>query len=89
MERNSSGASHRNFRGERGVNCTVNDLISNHYGMFASRRKILAKDADVSVRTAENWLQGLCEPQAGRLKVLSDNNPEFRAELIAWLEGRS
>lgn len=71
------------------MGCTVNSLIVHHYGPLASRRKRLANDAEVSIRTAENWLLELCEPQAGRLKVLADNNPAFRADLIAWLEDRS
>jgi hypothetical protein len=85
MERKSSGASHQVFRGD-GMNATVNDLISAHYAALASRRKLLARDAGVSVRTAENWLARICEPQACKLKSLADNNPEFRADLIAWLQ---
>jgi transcriptional regulator with XRE-family HTH domain len=68
------------------MSATVNDLISAHYAPLASRRKVLARDAGVSPRTAENWLAKLCEPQACKLKSLADNNPEFRADLIAWLQ---
>jgi hypothetical protein len=84
---NSSGSKHRNFRGDKSVSTTVNDLIIDHYGHLASRRKILANDAAVKIRTAENWLLGMCQPQADSLKALCESNPDFRKSLIEWLEG--
>jgi len=70
------------------VSSTVNDLIIDHYGPLASRRKILAGHAAVTIRTAENWLCRVCQPQADSLKALCDSNPEFRRSLIEWLEGK-
>lgn len=66
---------------------TVNDLIARHYGHLASRRKRLARDAEVSERTAENWLSHdrLCEPRPCSLKSIAMNNEAFRDDLIAWL----
>lgn len=69
------------------MSTTVNDLIVDHYGHLASRRKILAGHAAVKIRTAENWLLRLCQPQADNLKALAESNPEFRAALIKWLGG--
>jgi hypothetical protein len=85
--RKSSGSTHRKFRGDESVSTTVNDLIIGHYGHLASKRKILANDAAVKIRTAENWLRCLCVPQADNLKALCESNPEFRRSLIEWLEG--
>ena len=67
----------------------VNEIIVRHYGAFSNRRRRLAADAHSTERTAENWLQGRCEPQASRLKNIARNNPAFRADLIAWLESKS
>jgi len=65
---------------------SINDLIAAHYEPLSCRRKILAAHARVSIRTAENWLARICEPQACSLKNIAENNPEFCADLIAWLQ---
>ncbi|WP_205619722.1 hypothetical protein [Acidocella sp. MX-AZ02] len=64
-------------------------MILDHYGQLASKRKLLARDAGVSDRTAENWLLGKNDPQISCIMSIAKNNPAFRADFIAWLEERT
>lgn len=65
----------------------VHDILIAHYGDLASRRKLLARDADVSERTAENWLQRKTEPQVCNIGKIARKNPAFCADFIGWLRG--
>ena len=42
---------------------SVHDVLAREYGPLRNAAKLLARDADVSPRTAENWLQGKCAPR--------------------------
>lgn len=64
----------------------VTAYLRREYGPLKSAAKILARVADVTVRTAENWIGGLCAPQGAPLLRLMANDPAFRAEIEALLD---
>lgn len=87
MDGKSSVQSTRLFPNEPKMGIAVHDILLAHYGALASRRKLLARDAQVSERTAENWLQGKTEPQVCNVGKIARNNPAFCADFIGWLQG--
>jgi hypothetical protein len=46
---------------------TVHDVLNREYGPLRNAAKILARKADVSSRTAQNWLHGKCAPRGDEL----------------------
>lgn len=65
---------------------TVHGFVRRHYGPLKCGVKLLAMAADVTVRTAENWLAGLCAPQGAPLLRLMVHDTAFRAEICALLD---
>jgi hypothetical protein len=58
------------------------DMIAERWGPLRSGRKMLARTAGVSPRTAENWLQRKNAPQVEQVFALMQNDPEFGQRLL-------
>lgn len=67
---------------------SFHSILVSHYGALASRRKLLARDADVSDRTAENWLLGKNAPQVCNVVKIARSNEAFCADYIELLRGK-
>ena len=88
MDGKSSGGSPHVFPNGRKMGIafsTFHDILVAHYGALASRRKLLARDGDVSERTAENWLAGKNDPQVCNVAKIARNNAAFRVDYIDFL----
>lgn len=92
MDGKSSGASPHIFPNRRKMGITFStfhDILVAHYGALASRRKLLARDAEVSERTAENWLAGKNSPQVCSVAKIARSNAAFRDDYIDFLTKRT
>ena len=57
-------------------------LIQERWAPLRSGRKLLARAADVSPRSCENWLQGKNAPHIEQVFALMSNDPEFGRQLL-------
>ena len=90
----NGGAKDRNIGGGSCMNAalTVADAfhawVHGHYGPLRNAAKLLARDANVSPRTAENYLHGRHAPSGDALVTLMARNAELRAEIDRLIEQR-
>lgn len=88
---------HRKIRGNRDMTALaayaetdapcVRDVIQRIYGPLKNGVKLLARDAHATPRAAENWISGLCSPQADKLITIMRHNDAVAAEIFR-LAGR-
>lgn len=71
----------RKFRGISFADRVLRFIVTAYPGRHAAKR--LAVDADVSPRTAENWLSGLNGPGAEPLLRLMAANPRLQDQINA------
>ena len=68
---------------------TLPDLLLNFIGLEYGGRphaaKLLARDADVPVRTAENWLSGVAAPSREPLVSLMARHPGLEAAVVSHI----
>jgi hypothetical protein len=65
---------------------TVHDVLSREYGPLRNAAKILARKADVSCRTAQNWLHGKCAPRGDELIRLMAECSALKEEIDRQVE---
>ncbi len=59
----------------------IHDVLQREFGARRHAAKIVARLANVSPRTAENWMQRLCAPQGAALLNLMSNCEAVEAEM--------
>lgn len=88
---NSTPKVGQDFRSGNDMSAALGSLVLDHiqtkYQPLKSAPERLARAAKVTPATARNWLRRICAPQADNIGELVRNDPEFKAKLIAWLEG--
>jgi hypothetical protein len=62
------------------------DFMRARYVNVRNAPKILARLSGMAPRTCGKWLRAEGGPSAEALMNLAKNDPEFRANLIEWLE---
>jgi len=60
----------------------VHGILSREYGPLRNAPKLLAQKAQVSVRTADNWLRGVCAPRGDELIRLMSECDALRDEIF-------
>lgn len=88
MQQNSG--QNRNFSGRKIMDYagTIHEVLVREYAPLRFAAKILARATGVSVRTSQNWLQGVCAPRGDELISLMAASPTVRAEVMALVESR-
>lgn len=97
LPRNFHGISPRNFRGNT-VSAALSlpettgsrfcALLRERYGRLKHATKILARDACVTPRTAENWLERECAPRFEQAIELMAADPAIEAAVLEMVRGR-
>lgn len=62
------------------------EFLRARYTPLRNAPKILAKLSGMAPRSCGKWLRAEGDPSAEALMNIAKNDPEFRANLIAWLE---
>ena len=65
----------------------MTSFFERRYAPYRGARKLLARDAGVSPRTAEHWLAGKHLPKAEELLSLMANNNELARDIMRLVEG--
>lgn len=61
----------------------VRRILVEQYGRLKGGAKLLARDARATPRTAENWLEGHCTPNAEKLVNVMRHCRELREAIYA------
>lgn len=69
-----------------GYAAAVHLVLQREYAPLRHAAKILARKADVSPRTAENWLAGTCAPRGDELLRLMASCDALAAEINKLVE---
>ena len=83
--RKSRSIQHRNFRGAMLTAAiygeSIRSVLRREFGHLRRGADIIAEKANVTTRTAQNWLQGLCAPQGAALLNLCAQCEAVDAEM--------
>jgi hypothetical protein len=64
----------------------VSGVLQRHYGPMRCGRKVVARIAETSHRTADNWFAGRNAPKGPELIRLMAANDELKAEILRLVE---
>ena len=71
-----------------GYAATVHSVLQREYRPLRNATKILARQANVSPKTAQNWIDGVCAPRGDELLSLMASCDALAAEINRLVQER-